>query len=295
MRRPGGTRAKDSDRTATCQILDSALADGQLSMAEHQHRVTAAMAAATLSELESLIADLQTTGLVAPFVTSAPKLSRGPLIVGGIAVAAVLLCAVVVVVLMSTDSASSSGTPSSSAAEKHELAAEPTPSASTSAPADPPPVVLGSLPDLHTAEGLTLVVDEIRKRFGDTMGYELAITPTEATLARPDPTDDTSKLLYTFDAGWGDPSARPRSDTDDLTDLAAFDVPATAAALQAAPETLGVERGTVTDTVIDVDHVAEPGAPGALELLIRLSTTAGADGWIYLDPAGNIKRVENPS
>ena len=30
-RQPPGTRAKDSDRNDTCQILDSALADGQLS------------------------------------------------------------------------------------------------------------------------------------------------------------------------------------------------------------------------------------------------------------------------
>ena len=49
-------------------------------------------------------------------------------------------------------------------------------------------MVLGPLPDLHTAEGLTLVLDEIRKRFGDTMGYELAITPTAATLTVPTPT-----------------------------------------------------------------------------------------------------------
>jgi hypothetical protein len=163
------------------------------------------------------------------------------------------------------------------------------------ATADPPPVVLGPLPNLHTAEGLTLVVDEIRKRFGDTMGYELAITPDEATLARPDPTDEKSKLIYTFDDGWGDPSTRPRSDTDDLTDLAAFDVPAAASALQAAPKTLQIAPGDVAETFIDVDHIAEPPAPAALELLVKVTTNAGADGWIYLDPAGKIKRVEFPS
>ena len=36
------TRAKDSDRTDTCQILDTALAEGQLSMSEHADRVKAA-------------------------------------------------------------------------------------------------------------------------------------------------------------------------------------------------------------------------------------------------------------
>ena len=96
-------------------------------------------------------------------------------------------------------------------------------------------------------------------------------------------------------SGWGDPSTRSRSDTDDLTDLAAFDVPAAAAALAAAPETLRIAPGDVTDTFIDVDHIAEPPGPGALELLVKVSTTAGTDGWLYLDPASNIKRVEYPS
>lgn len=55
------TRAKDSDRNDTCQILDTAMAEGQLSMAEHEQRVKAATNAATLGDLRSLVSDLQTT------------------------------------------------------------------------------------------------------------------------------------------------------------------------------------------------------------------------------------------
>jgi hypothetical protein len=54
------TRAKDSDRSDTCQVLDSALSDGQLSMEEHRQRVSAATKATTLGDLQSLVADLQT-------------------------------------------------------------------------------------------------------------------------------------------------------------------------------------------------------------------------------------------
>ncbi|HTY26753.1 MAG TPA: DUF1707 domain-containing protein, partial [Mycobacterium sp.] len=36
------TRAKDSDRNDICQILDTALSEGQLSMTEHEQRVKAA-------------------------------------------------------------------------------------------------------------------------------------------------------------------------------------------------------------------------------------------------------------
>jgi len=54
------TRAKDSDRNDVCQILDTALAEGQLSMTEHQQRVSAATKAATLGQLRGLVSDLQT-------------------------------------------------------------------------------------------------------------------------------------------------------------------------------------------------------------------------------------------
>src|ERR1700712_2375516 len=59
-RQTAGTRAKDSDRNNTCQVLDSALADGQLSMEEHRTRVATATKAATLGDLQSLVDDLQT-------------------------------------------------------------------------------------------------------------------------------------------------------------------------------------------------------------------------------------------
>jgi hypothetical protein len=59
-RQTAGTRAKDDDRTKTCQILDSALGDGQLSMEEHRERAAAATTAATFGDLQSLVGDLQT-------------------------------------------------------------------------------------------------------------------------------------------------------------------------------------------------------------------------------------------
>jgi hypothetical protein len=60
-RQSAGTRAKDSDRNDTCQVLDHALSDGELSMEEHRRRVSAATTATTLGELQSLVSDLQTS------------------------------------------------------------------------------------------------------------------------------------------------------------------------------------------------------------------------------------------
>ncbi len=301
-RKTTGTRARDSDRTETCQLLDSALAEGQLSMEEHRQRVSAATNAATLSELHSLVTDLQAPSAVQPFTTSPSTLRNyRTLLVGVVGVLVVCVAAVGWLVLGGDDSPEdvADSTPSAEAPETHALAADPSATAAepkpTEAPDDPPPIVLGPPPNLHTAEGVTRVLDETRKRFGDTMGYELAIMADEAILARPDPTNDQSKLIYTFERGWGDPSERPRSDTDDLTDLGAFDIAAAVAALRAAPETLRIAPGDVSETFIDIDHIAEPPGPGGLELLVKVTTTSGANGWIYLDGAGNIKRVEYPS
>jgi hypothetical protein len=284
------TRAKDSDRDATCRILDDALGDGQLSGEEHRRRVEAAVTATTLGELEVLVADLQ---LVTPVQRPA---SRGPRPRGLILAAAGVIAVVIVAVGWGlakdetpVDDPAPAGKPS---------AAVPVPSPvpeehvalDTAAPDTVPPAVLKPVRDLLTADGLTAVIDAIRARFGDTMGYELAISTDRATLARPDPADDRAKMLYPFRGGWDDPSQRSRSDTDDLTDLAAFDIPATAAALAAAPATLNIAPGDVSSVDLDIDHLADE---GALELLVKIITKSGSVGYIYLDPAAAVKRVEN--
>jgi hypothetical protein len=123
----------------------------------------------------------------------------------------------------------------------------------------------------------------------------LAFRPEQAFLALPDPANDQRKLLYTYRGGWGSPSDSARSDTDDLVDLGAFDVGATVAAWRSAPATLQIAPDDVEDTYLDIDHIRAPGGPGALETLIRVTTKSGLNGYVYLDPAGALIRVENPS
>ncbi len=70
------TRAKDTDRNDTCQILDTALSEGQLSMTEHQQRVKAATNATTLGDLRALVSDLQTANAPVQLPTlKKPRLS----------------------------------------------------------------------------------------------------------------------------------------------------------------------------------------------------------------------------
>ena len=71
-------------------------------------------------------------------------------------------------------------------------------------------MVLTPPTQLHSVGGLTGLIEQTRKRFGDTMGYRLVIYPTYAVLDRADPSDDRRVLAYTYRGGWGDPTARPR-------------------------------------------------------------------------------------
>ena len=284
-------RARDTDRNDTCQVLDGALAEGQLSMEEHRDRVAAATKAATLGELQGLISDLQSTST--PTGVGSHRPTGRALLLTAVAIGGML--AVVIAVFVSGGSDSKTSEPTSTAKPAAESPAQtkvPDPGA---APDDVAPSVLAMPEQLQTLGGMTGLLDQMRKRFGDTMGIELAITADDARLYRADPTDDHSKLLYRFNGGWGDPTRRPRDDQDDVADLGAFDVNAVAEVLRGAPETLGIARDDVSEIVIDIDHIADPAGPGALELLVQVAKKSGDDGYIYLDSAGNTKRVEYPS
>ena len=292
------TRARDSDRTATCEVLDSALAEGQLSMEEHRQRVSSATSATTLGELQSLVADLQPVNPVHPPVRQPSRLSGRRSAWAAIAGLQLVLSVAIGWGLWGNSSSPSNTTSSSPAAETPETAVVPADSPAETEhavlPDEVPPIVVTPPQQLHSAQGLAGVLDEIRKRFGDTMGIELAITPDEALLFRPDPTDDQAKLFYRFNGGWGDPTRKPRDDKDTPADLGAFDVNAIAEVLRGAPEVLGIAPADVSTTFLDVDHIKDPPGPGALELLVKVDRKSGGSGFIYLDSAGNTKRVEYP-
>ena len=217
-----GTRAKDSDRNDTCQVLDTALSEGQLSMEEHRQRVSAATTAATLGELQALVADLQTSN--AP--VQLPKLKSRNQIQGGdgwgmrIAVAAVF---VVLGVGLGWGIFGSSNSP---------LAADPgaAPDGIAANTQAPPRL-------LHSANGLNGLFAQARKKWGDTMGYSLTIYPDYASMERADPNDARRTLRYLYRGGWDDnPSVSAISDGEKLVDLAKFDVNAIIGRLRGAPQ-----------------------------------------------------------
>ncbi len=279
-RQTPSTRAKDSDRNDTCQVLDSALADGQLSMAEHRQRVAEATKAATLGELQNLVSDLQ-TGNAPVKLPTLHSGSRSP--VGGWGMRAAV-AAVLVVVGMAVGWGLYGNTTS--------------PLDFTSDPGAKPdgiePVVLTPPRQLQSLGGLTGLLEQMKKRFGDTMGYRLVVYPDYASLERPDPGEDRRYLNYTYRGGWGDPSSSlAKSDDDALVDLSKFDAKAVVGVLRGAPETLGIKPGDVKSTYLIIEPANDPVTPGAPSLSVYVSSDYGG-GYIQVDPTGMVKQINYP-
>jgi len=280
-RQTPGTRAKDSDRSDTCQILDSALADGQLSMEEHRTRVALATGAETLGDLQSLVSDLQTNN--AP--VQLPDLKKRPKVPGtggwGIraAVAGVL---VVVGIAIGWGLYGNTSSPLSF----------------TSDPGAKPdgigPAVLTPPRQLHSLGGLNGLVEQMRQKFGGTTGYRLVVYPDYASLDRPDSQDDRRKLSYTYRGGWGDPSTSASGGRDKLIDLSKFDAKAVVGVLRGAPETLGIKPADVKSTYLIFEPSSDQTAPpGTMDIDIYVSSDFGS-GHIELTADGSTKQVNYP-
>ena len=280
-RQTAGTRAKDSDRNDSCKILDSALADGQLSMEEHRTRVALATQAETLGDLQSLISDLQTAN--AP--VHLPDLKRRPKIRAGAGWGIRLATAVVLVGLGIGIGWGLYGNTTS-------------PLSFTSDPGAKsdgiPGKVLTPPRQLQSLGGLNGLLEQMRQRFGDTMGYDMVIYPEYAVLYRPDPSDERRKLSYTYRGGFDDPTTSAKSEDDRLVDLAAFDVETAVGILRGAPETVGLNAADVKKetTYLIIDPAKDPTTPGALTLQANVSSTDFGSGSVTFAGDGTLKRVD---
>ena len=275
------TRAKDSDRTDTCQILDTALAEGQLSMAEHGDRVKAATGATTLGDLRSLVSDLQTGN--AP--VQLPALRAPKALAGSPATWGLRLASATVLVALGLGIGwglyGNSGSPFHAASD---------PGAKPDGVA---PVVLTPPRQLHSLGGLTGLLEQARQKFGDTVGYRLVIYPDYAILDRPDPGDGRRTLSYTYRGGWDDPSTGPTSTDAVAVDLADFDARAVVGVLRGAPETLNIKPAEVRSTYLTVDPAGDPTTPGAVTIRIYVSSEFGS-GYIATNPDGSVKHITYP-
>ncbi|AKK30065.1 membrane protein [Mycobacterium sp. EPa45] len=276
------TRAKDSDRNDTCQILDTALSEGQLSMSEHQQRVKEATTATTLGDLRALVSDLQTANAPVQLPTlKKPRLSAPG--AGGSWGIRLAIVGVLIVLGIGIGWGLYGNTPSP-------LNFTSDPGAKSDGVA---PVVLTPPRQLHSLGGLNGLLEQMKKKFGDTQGNRLVIYPDYASLTRPDPNDDRRELNYTYRGGWGDPSTSAASSDAALVDLSKFDAKAVVGVLRGAPETLNMKPGDVKSTYLIIEPSRDPTAAGTVTAEIYVSSDFGS-GYIQLYPDGTVKQVNYP-
>ena len=158
------------------------------------------------------------------------------------------------------------------------------------------PVVLTPPTQLHSLGGLAGLLEQTRKRFGNTMGYRLLVYPTYAVLDRADPSDDRRVLAYGYRGGWGDgtSSAKSGADWDVTVDLGKFDVTKAVGLLRGAPETLHMKPSDVTNSYLIVQPAKDPLRPGEVTLSVYVSSDNGG-GSIEFAGDGTLKRVSLPS
>jgi uncharacterized protein DUF1707 len=285
-RHTSATRAKDSDRSDTCQILDSALADGQLSMEEHRTRVALATGAETLGDLQSLVSDLQTASapVQLPDLKRRPRFWRQPGAGGGWGMRAAV-AGVLVVLGIAIGWGLYGNTPSP-------LNFTSDPGAKSDGIA---PVVLTPPKQLHSLGGLTGLIEQMKQRFGDTNGYRLIVYPDYAVLDRADPADDRRELSYTYRGGWGDANnTGAKSEDARLVDLGKFDVKTVVGVLRGAPESLCMKPADVKSTYLNIDPSRDPTTPDEVSIDVYLSSDFGS-GYIQVGPDGSVKQINYPS
>ena len=250
-------------------------------MTERGERVKAATPAATLGELQTLVADLQ---IAAPPITlSPPERRRLPVAPGwGIRAA---IAGVLIVLGIAIGWGLYGNTPS--------------PLNFTSDPGAKsdgiPAKVLTPPRQLQSLGGLNGLLEQMRQKFGDTSGYSLTVYPDYASLERPDPADARRVLRYSYRGGWGDPSTSAKDERDVLVDLAAFDVEEVVGLLRGAPETLGINAADVDNIYLSIDPSSDITAPpGAIDLSIYVSSEFGS-GYVELNADGTVKHISYPS
>jgi hypothetical protein len=271
------TRAKDSDRQDTCRLLDEALNNGEITMSEHDQRVSSATHAVTMGDLHILVSDLQNRGGRARLSAKPSAPSRHPGLLAAAFVVSVLLGVGIGWGLFGSDGA---------------LAGDP-----GAKPDGIAPVVLTPPTQLHSLGGLTGLIDQARKKFGDVVGYELIIYPTYAVYDRVDPKDDRRILAYDYRGGWDDPRSDTKSGGDGsvAVDLSKFDIPATVGILRGAPDSLHIKQSDVKSTYLIIRPGKDPMVPGGgLTMSVYVSSDYGS-GYIEFAGDGSIKRINPPS
>lgn len=139
---------------------------------------------------------------------------------------------------------------------------------------------------LQSPDGLNNLFAAIRSKFGDTMGYQLAVYPDYAVLDHADPQNSQHKKSYVFRGGsWSDFGEAEHVGTfDSLVDLSKFDTAAVTARMTGAAQALNVPSPTSTYLIVE-------GTDGGNTRIAIYESGNGDSGYMDVNPDGSVKEM----
>lgn len=245
-----GFRAKDADRDRFVELIEAAYVDGQLGTEDRELRITRALSAETLDELETLTRDLQMPAGYVPPAPSQPPATRGFALPGrlvGLVVALGLVAVLVAVGVASLLFFASSGTDSSTS----------TSTASESAGVEPVPVAEES--EQPSAPSFVMTAPQVRKflrayeqQFGTTEVYEAGFYPGRVGVQVPVRGSRPRMERWAWTGAWTqDTEAAAVNGPNEIVSLGKVDVGRMFANIATAKKSLSVERGKLTHVLVN--------------------------------------------
>jgi hypothetical protein len=276
----GGFRAKDADRERYVEVIETAYVDGQLGDADRELRVSRALTAQTLDELDALTLDLQNQPapvVVAPAppprpartaTASTDSSSMGKL--GGV-VGAVLVGLVFIGAVSSMHSAEEDWASSTDYAEVPWEQAE----VATSAPGFS-----------MTTRGVRELVGAYEAEFGTREAHEVVLHPRRVVVLVPADADRPTPERWVWDGAWSQAVESVRVDSSrPRVDLGSIDARRLVENIRTARGALRVEDGRFSRAVL-----TRQGEDAVLE--IHVSNQFNESGSLVTTPDGEILRRE---
>lgn len=245
-------RARDRDRADICGLLDTALAEGQLTADEHEQRTAAAMRAKSFGDLDALIDDLQIPGELANTpVLRGQRPSRRWWIPVGVVAAALAFGA-----LGGLTERGGAG--------------------------DGPGAPKVSL-DTTTVAGIAGFVEAYRAEFGDTVADEASFHPDQVYVDRYDSATRV-QTSYTYRDGEFDDrttTSTSRDPEEPTLDLGRIDLTALAGLIAGAPETANAPGGAIGHISVEYDSAAHRDATPVVEIFVTDEAKSDT-GWFQV-------------
>ncbi|MEU4316939.1 DUF1707 domain-containing protein [Nocardia sp. NPDC024068] len=266
MARTQQVRARDNDRVEVCALLDSALADGQLTTAEHTARTRSAMRAKFAHDLDALIRDLQIPGeLAGAAILRRDRTSRRWWLPVAVLVAAAVIGAVAGLARPGATAGTTGTGPDTAAVES------------------------GSIPSPVTGSGLAFFIGNYREEFGDTIADKVELYPERVVVQR---LEQGATRVYEFDAdGFHDENSSLSSYAEGRPiDLSTLDLPVVAGVLAGAVASAGLETGAVAEVEIGYELIAPEDAGPVID--IHVEGASGAAAAVKVSMSGRPMEVD---